>query len=75
MHRILEESDAKHLLCDGDVVASLWAEFCEGNPFQRKGAKVSLNRWMSLVQEGRKELKLWSCRLAAYELVALRTTG
>lgn len=23
---------------------------------------------MSLVQQGRKELKLWSCRLAAYEL-------
>lgn len=30
VHRILEESDAKRLLCDGDAVASLWAEFCDG---------------------------------------------
>lgn len=33
--------------------------------------EVSLNRFFSLVQEGMREVKLWSMRRTAYELVAL----
>lgn len=73
VHDALEECGRLDTLASGDAIEELWSEFCEHDPFRRKGAKVSLNRWMSLVQTGRHELRVWSMRRACYELVAMES--
>ena len=70
---ILKESGQEGCLADQDGVESLWQEFRSTTPFDKKGSKTSLNRFMSLVAVGQQEFRFWSFRRAAYELVALES--
>lgn len=70
-HDIIAESGRQSLLPDKDLLETLLLEFLTENPFGRKRSKICLNRFMSLVGEGRRETTIWSLRRTAYELIAL----
>ena len=56
---IFKESERPGFAADPDSVQILWDDFRNDNPFRKKGAKISLNRFMSLVQQGKQEKKVW----------------
>lgn len=70
---LLQESGKAHLFSSPGALEQMWNEFCQANPFSKKGSKTCLNRFMSLTKQGQEELKHWSFRLAAYELVAMES--
>ena len=78
--RVLFQAYAYDILFDlgreqraGDVhiVSELWDEFRNSNPFVKKGCKTNLNRFMSLVMQGKKEAKYWTMRRVVYESCCL----
>lgn len=70
---LLQESGKAHLLSSPGALEQMWNEFRPANPFSKKGSNTCLNRFMSLTKQGQEELKHWSFRLAAYELVAMES--
>lgn len=70
---ILQESGCEECLSNPDAIQRMWEGFRQDTPFRKKGSKTSLNRFMSLVKQGRSELKHWSFRLACYELVSMES--
>lgn len=68
---VLSESRQMHLLTEDNTLESVWALFCHEGPFERKGSKVNLNRFMSTIIEGRAQLPVWTMRRVCYETIAL----
>lgn len=69
---MIREAEAEHLVTEGTPIENFWRQFCDMDAFATKGGKVSLNRWMSISIQGKKDIGIWSARLACYEMVALK---
>lgn len=70
-YEMLRERNDFGRLADEGVLQDMWSEFKASSPFDNKGSKVSLNRFMSLVKVGRFEMAVWAVRKLVYEYVCL----